>query len=281
MSTDLNDDNEEVKGTLNDSKLSRLEEIANSAEEVRAQDLADMDQESMVDTSDTEPEEDVVEPEVAEPPRHKLKVNGKEQEKTLEELIAIAQKVSAADEYLAQAKRTFEQSKPQLPVQDVVDVGPSDEDKALARALQMGDESEAASAIRNLRAKAPSINMDEVIARTKDNMRFEEATSWFKDEYKDIFSDPDLLQLAITKDEHFVQAGDIRPYRDRYKEIGDGLRAKFGKATGLESKQERKASSVKVIPTASARASVERDEEPDDSPSALIAKMAQARGQRI
>jgi hypothetical protein len=276
-------DNGEVVGSANERKLSRMEELANEADALRDDDLHDVAEDGAIEPVTEEVEETevpVVEVVVTEPEvrKKKLKINGIEREFTDEQIEALAAKTASADEYLANAKRLFEET--QARAQPSKDVDTSEDDLQLARALQMGDEQEAARVIRQLRAK-PSFDQDAIAAGVTDKIRFQEASDWFKEEYKDIMADKDLLNIAINRDAEMAQSGDSRSYRERYKEIGDSLRAKFLKPVNdLQTKQERKASTVRVLPTASARSGTEAVEEPDDSPRAVVAQMAAARGQR-
>lgn len=228
------------------------------------------------------------------PAKHKIKVNGQEQELTYEELVARAQKVEAADQYLAEAKRAAEASRA-MPVQQPVASAQeeqaqpdtlSDEDLALARALQVGSEEDAARAIKAIRNRAsqPSaINLDEVAARTKDQIEFQQDVDWFQKEYRDIFSDEKLKQLAIDMDDKLrrddLTNGRVRRYRDRYVEIGEELRKWIGSNPAFEAKAKAKKETLTNIPQASVKAVRPAEEEEDDSPASVIAQMAAKRGQ--
>ena len=231
---------------------------------------------------------------LVKPKTYRIKVNGQERELSEEEMIARVQKIEAADQYLAEAKRAAEAAKA-MPAQYAPPSAQedahqpdtlSDEDLALARALQVGSEEDAARAIKALRARAtqaPSINLDEVAARTKDQIEFQQDVDWFQKEYRDIFSDEKLKQLAIDMDDKLrredLAAGRIRRYRDRYAEIGEELRKWIGSNPAFEAKAKAKKETLTNIPQASVKARMPVEEEEDDSPSSVIQQMAAKRGQ--
>lgn len=232
--------------------------------------------------------------ELIKPRVYKLKVNGKEVELSEEEMIARAQKVEAADQYLAEAKRQAEalrgiQAQPASQPEEVAPADTvTDDDLALARALQVGSEEEAAKAIARIRtrqAQSPSVNTDEVVHKVKADMEFQENAKWFQETYSDIFSDSDLLTLAIKRDAEMMeadrQAGKATSYKERYSKIGEELRKKFGSDPSYSAKAKKKQETLTSIPVANTRVRMpepEDDSEPDVR--TTIAAMAQARGQR-
>ena len=214
--------------------------------------------------------------------KYKLKILGEEREVTEDELIRRAQKNESADHYLAEAAKLYRQAQeysaqnPEVP-QPSRDV---DEDLGLARAIQMGTEQEALEAIRKIRtAQPPPMDAAAVVRDVENRMSFRQAVTWARKEYQDIFGDPDLEALFLTKDRNLVDGQDSRAYEDRYKEIGDGIRAKFKTpSVQFEAKESRKAS-VTTLPRANSRAVVPAQDEPVESVSQTIAGMAKARGQ--
>lgn len=101
----------------------------------------------------------------------------------------------------------------------------NDDDAALARAIQMGSDDEAREAIAKLRQSGRAD--DQSIASMIDvRIDFREAAAWVQSDagYKDILSDPVLRGVFMRKEQEARASGDTRPYRDLYKEIGDGLR---------------------------------------------------------
>jgi hypothetical protein len=224
--------------------------------------------------------------ESSEPKKYTLKVNGKEVIVTEEELIARAQKVEAADQYLAEAKRQSEVSQVrQEPSVQSTDVpssdNPSDEDLELARALQVGSEEDAARAIARVRAKgvAPSVNYDELTSRVIDITQFKTDAKWFQETYKDIFQDEKLKTLALQRDDELRRNGDKRPYRERYQEIGEELRKWIGSSPSFEKLKQKKQETLSNIPQASVKSARPVEEEEEDNIPSVIANMAKARGQ--
>ncbi len=273
----------DVVGTQNEARLARMSEIGDNAEQDRDGELVDAPEKEVFTevSEDNEAAEQKEEPK-QEPRKLKLKLNGQEVEKTEEEVLALAQKVGSADEYLRQASEAFK--KTQLPRRDVEAVRNSDEeDLALVRAIQMGTEEEAVQAVRKLKTN-PS-KPDDMARLVDERLAFQKAADEFGKEYKDILEDPFLSKLVFDKDNELLRSGDSRPYIERYRSIGDEVRAWKNGLTKSEpktlaEKQQRK-SNVVQIKSANARAEPERDEEPDDSPASVISRMAARRGQNI
>lgn len=287
---------EEVVGTGNDARLARMSEIADSADRERAEELANVNDDDTTEPFEAPPggeaesgEETalaaVEEPPVVDTPQtFKIKVNGKDLELTTEQLIERAQKVESADAYLAEAARLKrEMEQPLQQSADEVARQALEEELALARAIQMGSEEEAVAAIRKLRTPSgPS--KDDLMREVDARLTFREAIQQFQSEYKDITSDPYLLRLAQESDAEMVRKGDSRPYLERYREIGDGLRgwvkklAPAAEAGTTAEKQARKAQAAPVPKAANAKAPPPAEEEAEESASEVIAKMAASRG---
>lgn len=302
----------DVIGTENDKRLALLNAINDRNDEVNADDLANVNDDGTTEPfvpeksgpedeedepKEEEPEEEETEPEpqIKEPPtqKFKIKVNGKELELTQEELIARAQKVESADEYLAEAKkaRKPEPEAPKGPTAEELQRQQDEEDLALVRAIQMGTESEAAAAIRKIREQVstrPSVTADDMSRAIDERLAFNEALTSFRKDYSDIAEDPLLYQLANRRDVELLNAGDERSYSERYKQIGNELRAwKDGLASkkepvkepSLEAKNEKKKTAPKVPSAANKRVEMSKDEdEGEENPSEVIAQIAKARG---
>ena len=285
VETDQGEDTEIKTGTRNEERLAMLQEIARKAEEDAAKDDPDFRPEDFSDVQEEETEETEenqekpVESVDKQQQRHKIKVNGVEKELSLGELVALAQKAEAAEEKFRQAAQLRKEAEQaQLPREDVRQ-GPTEDDLALARALQVGSEEEAAAAIARVRALP--VKADDVVIQAIDRLNFQQAIEWFRSEHKDILADEDLTSLANSMDERMRAAGDRRPYKERYKEIGEKISQKFGLSKSFESKQDRKASTAVRVPQASARATQAAEEESEESPSQVIAQMAKRRGQSL
>ena len=240
-----------------------------------------------------------------EPRKFTLKVNGQDIELTEDEVLARARKVSAADQYLQEAARirnamlaaaqAQQQPQPNQQPADASDAASaSDDEAALARALQTGSEDEAKAAVGKIVARAvaeakkavpaqqqaPSLTLEAI----DPLLDLRETKRWFETDYADIVGDPDLRIAAFQRDAHLVAQGDARHPRERWKEIGDALRSRFvaPKTQTFEAKQEAKAAVAQPLPQASAKAAPAKPQDTeDDTPSAVIAKIANSRGQRI
>ncbi len=118
---DSNSSGGEVLGTGNDERIARLNAIADQADNDRAEELANVNDDGSTEpfraAAEPEPEQEAAPeaetPKEPEERRYRLKVNGREVELTEAELVARAQKIESADEYLRQAaetKRRLEQT---------------------------------------------------------------------------------------------------------------------------------------------------------------------------
>lgn len=273
---------DEIKAQIeerNNARLAMYDQIADQNDEARAaefEEIPDDAHERFQQSENDDANSHVSTDQEAE--KISLKVNGKIVELPLDEVIARAQMVESADQYLAEAKRirldalqsSQAHAKPAEPVQPVED------DLALVRAIQMGSEEEAVQAIRQLRS--PTIDLPRMI---DERMTFQQAATRAQDEFKDIFSDPILKQAFLTKDAELVAQGDQRSYWDRYSDVGNELREWVGsvrKTRPTVDKQQRKQSVTSINPAAS-RVSAQVQEEPEESVSDVIASMARTRGQ--
>jgi hypothetical protein len=242
-------------------------------------DVQDEDHDKLTEVSDeTEPVED--KREVVPEKKYKVKVNGQDREFTEAELIERASKSEAADQKFQEAarlKREADEKLSQLPKKDVAEPKVEEDDLALARALQMGSEEEAAKVIKRLKDR-PTLSEGDVVRKIDERLTFQSSVERFKSEYPELFSDPYLSKLVAIRDEELVKEGDKRPYYDRYKSIGEEMKAWMGNIKPASKKEERKASIVN-IKAASGRKVEETDEDEEQSASDIVNQMAKARGQ--
>lgn len=247
-------------------------------------------------------------------PKVKIKVDGQELEVDEEAVrdagIKALQKQSAADKRLeesarlkkeaeAEARRILEDAKKQASQQNQDISSPPKQDGIAGverltddhfinavKAIQYGGEAEASKALKDLIAeagkagKSPELTLNEV----GEYLEFREATKWAHDEYKDILGDPKLKTLFSSEEKRLRAAGDMRPYREVYKDIGDGLKEWLKEKTPApapqpkdQTRHERKASVV-VIPTAAARQPAPTQPK-ELSPSEVVDRMRKARHQ--
>ncbi len=220
----------------------------------------------------------------------KIKVDGQEVEVEESALVAAGirtmQKETAADKRLEDATRLFKEATAAIEtaragvVQDPNRGGASLPNKGGSAAevltdeafteavkkIQYGSEAEAAATLKDLITKAAASGQSEQLTldRVAEMLDFREATQWANGEYKEILGDPKLRTLFVSEEKRLRAAGDMRPYREIYTDIGNGLREWLkGKTpsqtqqteaekTALQKRQERK-SSVVTIPSAAAR----------------------------
>ena len=272
MYIETNEETGETVGTGNDARVAMLEAIGQNNDTERGEDLQEFSEDGSLaenEVSAYQPNVEVVD----EPQMFTLRVNGRDIQVTQDELIARAQKVEAADEYLREAARLRNDATQKLSQ----DASPVDDDLALARAIQMGNEEEAVAAIRALKSKGPS--QDDLNRTIDERLTFNEAISKFRTEYSDIITDPYLNKLALDMDAQMLASGDNRDYYTRYKEVGDKLRNWVGGiAAPVQGKVERKASAPSTPRVSGGKAAAATTEEKEESVSDIIAQMAAKRG---
>ena len=251
------------------------------------------------------------------------KVNGEEQEIPWNEVLAQYQKKSSADQRLQEAavkanqladweKRLHEyrdqlasQKRPSTDAAARVSPSSDANDDLYGQyheALFQGDEKSANQLMKQIRAaekpSAPEIDVNEIISRTKNEMREEErqaqirdyeslrkdAVSKFHEEYPDIINDSSLLAVADAKSAELYNADPTRDPWEIMQECGEYARAwLFEYVDNLGGKkqkvrEERKQAMDEVTPR-NVRSSIGEDEPEHESYSDIIAEMKQARHQ--
>ena len=254
-------------------------------------------------------------PEETLPPKAKVKIKADGQELEVDEEavreagIKALQKQSAADKRLeesarlkkeaeAEARKILEDARKQVaqpnqdetqPPKGATSVERLTDDRFIetVKKVQYGGEAEAGQALKDLiseavkAGKSPELTLNEV----GEYLEFREATKWAHDEYKEILGDQKLKTLFSSEEKRLRAAGDMRPYRDVYSDIGNGLREwlkEKAPAPAQEPKkeltrQERKASVV-VIPTAAARQPAPTQPK-EPTPSEVVDRIRAARHQ--
>lgn len=289
-------------GTGNDARVQLLNQIGESSESNREGEFLEDDGhgglkpvEAGATTTAPEPA-----PTPASAPTEELftiRVNGQDVQVTRDELISRAQKVSSADQYLADAAEARRQAEllkntsgPGLSKDDLAAVTvDNNDDLALARAIQMGTEEEAVAAIRQIKSTGPS--SDVLAHMIDDRVSFNTAIARFQKEYGDIWNDPKLQQMAFAEDARMLQAGDKRTYWERYDEIGKNMTSWLSSIRGpaatsapapaaapKEDKQARKQAAPAVPQPAGTKAATPVTEEDEETVQDTIAGIAKARG---
>lgn len=282
MSEDAHDDLKQVEDVLpnpsDHPRNKRMAEIAD-AEAQRAKDgeelvdVSDEDHAKTVPVGDEEPE-----PAAAAPQKWKIKANGQEQELSQDEILKLAEKAAGADAKFEEAARMRREAEEIRARPSVEEARPQpavvvDDDRALARALQMGSEEEAAGVIRQIRSQA--VNPGQIAGMVE----MITSGNWFRQEYPDVFADPWLQKIALDEDERMVKSGDRRAYKERYKAIGDKLREWKGTQAAAVQEKIAKKADLKVVPRADVRNAPQAAEDADGPTDAqFIAAEAKRRG---
>ena len=298
--TGVDEDAAEVVPNPRDEMLA---EIARNAQEVRDKDIKDNGGE-VIDTADEpepekepaaeEPPPDEVTPEAKpepEPEMVSIKVDGQvkqvPKDKIYEAGLRAVQKESTADKRLEEATKLLKdiESRFAPPPQEKPSPSPEWDDSIIAYALEHGNEEQKTEAVRQLRGRQKEQATPEQIAafaeaRVLDKVDFQNSAQWFQDNYKEVVSDPYLLQLAAIQEDRMRASGDRRSRKELYKEIGDGLvkwRGGQVPTASLQEKREQKAA-ITNLPSASVRKAAPETPKPKTA-SDIIEDMRKQRGQ--
>lgn len=254
--------------------------------------------------SDPDPE-----PEPAPAPEvRKVKVDGRELEVPIDDLVATYQKNTAADRRLKEAAEILEQAR-QLaaqtqaaepepaPAATPVET-PEELKKQAAELLDKlydGDKESASEALVNLLAKArgdsPStpapvqavVDPDVLTSQVLERMALNAAFERVKTDYPDIIADPNLEMVAAMQINQRVAAGESRA--DAMLLVADSLYQSLGKKpTGRQeeppkptkSQRQENLERLDTLPSASA-AAIQPQSPAESSPSAVIAELASRR----
>jgi hypothetical protein len=244
----------------------------------------------------------------AETKKYKGKVDGQEVEfdeaKVIEEGLKALQKDSAADRRLEEASRLLREAQETInrAAQARTDATHADSTAApskdgspiaedalakAAHAVQYGSEAEARDALAGLVEAAASKGKTLTHTDVLELLDYRDARKWAETEYKDVLGDPKLRTLFVSTEREKRAAGDGRPYRDLYQDIGNGLR-EWAKGiapapapqpgTGTREDVKARKTTIVSVPTAAARQAT--PEEPKvPTPSETIAQMRAARHQ--
>ena len=294
--------------TLTSADSPRMRALAAIEEKNRQRIEAEMG----VKLDDDTPEPDQVTEQLSDPTPapevRKVKVDGRELEVPIDDLVATYQKNTAADRRLKEAAEILEQAR-QLaaqtqaaepepaPAATPVET-PEDLKKQAAELLDKlydGDKDSASEALVNLLAKArgdsPStpapvqavVDPDVLTSQVLERMALNAAFERVKTDYPDIIADPNLEMVAATQINQRVAAGESRA--DAMLRVADSLYQSLGKKpTGRQEDPPKPAKSQRqenlerldTLPSASA-AAIQPQSPAESSPSAVIAELASRR----
>ena len=280
-------------GSQNNDRLALFNQIADANDERRADDLEDVtddmylnpagtgdesgeaadgsDQEFAEDGGDDGSEE-LLEPDSK--PRT-IRVHGQDVELT-DDLIAKAQKIAAADVYLAEASKLYKDAS------TISEPSPDArvDDAALADAIQMGTRDEAVAAIALLRRSQslPEGEIEAVIARTLAKRDTQSDADRFKVDYKDLLADDTAREAVWAFDTLYANDGEAATY-ERFQKAALQVGKLRGVATGLEDKQARKDNARRPVVGQGARPAP-KPQEREPTVREEIAAMAKARHQQ-
>jgi hypothetical protein len=283
----------------NNERLERLNAIANQNDENGEfddiEDEAWDDQTPAANVPDAEPEE------VTEARSHgaddvretngetyyRIIVNGQERWLTLQQLRDTSSKITAADEYLRNAKQAM-QNVGVAPSTDEPQSRESGVRDMLTRAL-MGEQEAIDELARRLeRTPSQTDVLRSVDERIDGRLTFRQAVDWFETEYADTLKIEPVRARAVQVDAELAAQNPEMDFKARLKMVGDDarnylqqLRSQIGVVapdSGRSQKEARKAS-VRSLPVAGGRQSDGGEEGDDETYETTISKMAQSRGQ--
>ena len=284
----------------NNERLERLNAIANQNDE--SGEFDDVEDESWEDSTPAETDVPDAEPEeITEARSHgaddvretngetyyRIIVNGQERWLTLQQLRETSSKVTAADEYLRNAKQAM-QNVGVAPSTDEPQSRESGVRDVLTRAL-MGEQEAIDELARRLeRTPSQTDVLRSVDERIDGRLTFRQAVDWFETEYADTLRVEPVRQRAVQVDAELANQNPDMDFKARLKMVGDDartylqqLRSQLGvvaQDSGRSQKEVRKAS-VRSLPVAGGRQSEGGDEGDDETYESTISKMASARGQ--
>jgi hypothetical protein len=79
----------------------------------------------------------------------------------------------------------------------------------------------------------------ELVQQLTDRQSFEREAAWFQREFSDVWSDPRLKRLAVERDSELAQQQPSMPYRDRLQAVGNELRGWFASHMGVRAASSR------------------------------------------
>lgn len=203
-------------------------------------------------------------------------VNGREKWQTLKELRESAGKVEAADEYLKTAKEAARSAGELVLSKDESASLQEEEVRKLLAAVALGDEEATAKLAKAITAR-PS--HQDVLQALDQRMSFRTELAALEAESADLLKDPWMGRLFRSRLQEMKQEAPTTKLSDAYKSIDAELRRAFPgfKGSRAQEKLERKRT-LPSVPTAATRQQTETEDEGEEDASAVIERMAKARG---
>ncbi len=265
------------------------------------------------DGEESEPPADNEEETHAATKKRTLKVDGEEvefdEDKIIDAGIRALQKESAADKRLEEATELLRQAKAlsnnqneqqnsQPPVTTQGAETPTlatDEAKAIANAIQYGDEEESAEAIQKIFGRSQAtqeiqqLSPADIQKAVSDQLAFNSAIEMLEKPpedggFGDLMSDPMLSKMVADKEAELRTEKEWGSYHDLFTAAGNAIREwrndLIGKSSGnvsdIKSRQQRKASANSTVSSASTTSSPAAPEKPK-STSDIIEEMRRSR----
>jgi hypothetical protein len=273
----------EVNDTRNADRLAALEAIADNADGERpeVEEPQDEPQEQEADSpqeeqeKQQEPEEDSDTKLVNGETFYRMIVNGQEKWQNLKQIREAAQKVESADEYLAKAKESVNNSPRVAPSKDEQLSLEEDQIADLHRKAAMGEE-DAIKALASWQAGLAR-QLREAPKQIDQRLSFRTELAQLESEYSDVLKDPDAGDLFRARLARLKVEAPNTTLSDAYKQIGEPIRNRFKTTGKLQEKLERKRALPIPVRASARQATTEVEEESQDDGKS-IEEMARARG---
>jgi len=264
-------------------------------------------------------------PDVYDPAKfRKLKINGEEKivpiDQVIEAGVAAFQKQAAADQNLQLASHILDQAKRAAGINGGQQPQPAAQPQPqplapqmaaklaeVSKRIQFGTPEESQQALDEFRQMIAHQTTTQVVGQMRDQVRVmmahNSAVEKFGQDFPDIVSNEDLLNMAFNREDRLRASGDTRPFGVLYAEIGKSLREQFvprekwpataqpqpspapvqggaqpGGMNPSQARQERKDAAVGAVTGQAAPPPSGTPKRPP-TVSETIAKMARARGQ--
>ena len=162
--------------------------------------------------------------------------------------------------------------------------------------IRFGTPEQSAAALREVLQRAnKQVDPAQIIEAATQKIAWEGAVAKFRDEFADVVSNPVLMAAADALDRQKRSNTKVVDWINHFRTIGNEVRSAFGRSSQLapqttatastpspQSEKEARKASITVLPTASARAELPKEEKelsPEEERRQWIAEQKKARGQ--